>query len=407
MYAYNCHVISKFISVMSNQIIQNTGKSGEYINGHKELMVICGIIERDSENTQTSTQTAPVIPQGQPFSNEEIQIETFVSQALELAETDSFLAAAERLRALKQQYPHNTVVNFCYSFYEMFFHNDWNVSTKLNNIFASYEQFLWRIKNSTLTSEEHESVLIAYGNDLYGVCRFLFNAAYEDSGLNQNPNNSKTVKALNVFSSALQGDVAGVTQGVVLGGVNAAQSHQVMNNALPSIGKMLFGYGDKILEIFGANQNTLSVVTEIWEAAFTLRTDDGKYALPQIAEYQQELRNINPNYAHQQTQSPPSTQSTPPISAPVQYNQANNVPAPAPFMQREQGTAVKSRVAAGLLNIFLPFGAGRFYLGHIGLGVGQLLTVPLGFGLLWSFIDGILIVAGAVAKTDAKGNPLK
>lgn len=68
----------------------------------------------------------------------------------------------------------------------------------------------------------------------------------------------------------------------------------------------------------------------------------------------------------------------------------------------------KSRVAAGLLQIFLGgFGVGRFYLGYTGIGVAQLLVsvFTCGIGAIWPFIDGILILTGSVS-TDADGNPL-
>lgn len=67
----------------------------------------------------------------------------------------------------------------------------------------------------------------------------------------------------------------------------------------------------------------------------------------------------------------------------------------------------KSKMVAGLLQIFLPFGIGRFYTGHTGLGVAQLLLSLLTCGALslWPFIDGILILMGKV--TDAQGRPLR
>jgi len=62
---------------------------------------------------------------------------------------------------------------------------------------------------------------------------------------------------------------------------------------------------------------------------------------------------------------------------------------------------------AGLLQIFVPFGIGRFYTGHTGLGIAQLAVAVLtcGAGSLWSFIDGILILTGKV--TDPQGRPLR
>jgi len=65
----------------------------------------------------------------------------------------------------------------------------------------------------------------------------------------------------------------------------------------------------------------------------------------------------------------------------------------------------KSRLAGGLLNIFIP-GVGRMYLGYVGIGVAQLLlTLVFGIGALWSLIDGILILTGSVV-CDGNGHPL-
>jgi hypothetical protein len=57
-----------------------------------------------------------------------------------------------------------------------------------------------------------------------------------------------------------------------------------------------------------------------------------------------------------------------------------------------------------LLAFFLGvLGVHRFYTGHTGIGVAQLLT--LGGCGIWSFIDFILIIVGLYK--DAKGRPLK
>ena len=68
----------------------------------------------------------------------------------------------------------------------------------------------------------------------------------------------------------------------------------------------------------------------------------------------------------------------------------------------------KSKLVAGLLGILLGgFGVGRFYTGHVGLGVAQLIVtfVTFGLGSLWGLIDGIMMLAGN-AK-DSNGLPLR
>lgn len=65
----------------------------------------------------------------------------------------------------------------------------------------------------------------------------------------------------------------------------------------------------------------------------------------------------------------------------------------------------KSKVVAGILQIFLGgFGVGRFYTGHVGMGIAQLLTCGgLGF---WALIDGILFLVSDT-RTDAQGRKLR
>lgn len=73
------------------------------------------------------------------------------------------------------------------------------------------------------------------------------------------------------------------------------------------------------------------------------------------------------------------------------------------------GGEAKSKMAAGLLQIFLGgFGVGRFYLGYTGIGIAQIAVTWLtcGLGGIWPLIDGIMILTGSV-QTDAKGVPLK
>lgn len=73
------------------------------------------------------------------------------------------------------------------------------------------------------------------------------------------------------------------------------------------------------------------------------------------------------------------------------------------------GTSQKSKMAAGLLGIFLGgWGVHNFYLGNTTRGIIQILVtcVTCGAGALWGLIEGIMILAGSI-NTDANGLPLK
>jgi len=77
---------------------------------------------------------------------------------------------------------------------------------------------------------------------------------------------------------------------------------------------------------------------------------------------------------------------TPPL-LPAAYR--SNHPADAYVIKSD-----KSRVAAGVLNLFLP-GFGRFYLGYSAIGLLQFILFPCFIGWIWSIIDGVGILAGA------------
>ena len=82
------------------------------------------------------------------------------------------------------------------------------------------------------------------------------------------------------------------------------------------------------------------------------------------------------------------------------------MPVPAyPATHYQAGYSDKNKIAAGVLQILLPFGIGRFYTGDTRIAVAQLLTSLLFVGVIWSFVDGIiLLVSGG---TDGKGRRLR
>ena len=87
-----------------------------------------------------------------------------------------------------------------------------------------------------------------------------------------------------------------------------------------------------------------------------------------------------------------------------QYNQQYN----PQFQQQPMMPGAKSKMAAGLLGIFLgAYGVHNFYLGNAGRGVLQLILtiVTCGMAGIWGLIEGILILCGNI-NTDAQGRPL-
>ena len=64
----------------------------------------------------------------------------------------------------------------------------------------------------------------------------------------------------------------------------------------------------------------------------------------------------------------------------------------------------KNKIVAGVLQLaFGTVGAGRWYTGHYGIAVAQLLTCG-GLGI-WAIVDGILMLVDKV--TDPMGRPLR
>jgi TM2 domain-containing membrane protein YozV len=71
--------------------------------------------------------------------------------------------------------------------------------------------------------------------------------------------------------------------------------------------------------------------------------------------------------------------------------------------------AVKNHyVAATLGLLFGAIGLHRLYLGFYGLAIAQMAVtyVTGGFGVVWGFVEGVLLLGGQINK-DAKKRPLK
>lgn len=93
-------------------------------------------------------------------------------------------------------------------------------------------------------------------------------------------------------------------------------------------------------------------------------------------------------------------------------NNKDNVNSNSNINQSSTNPASKSKMAAGLLGIFLgSLGIHNFYLGYTGKAVAQLLITVLSCGFLsfvswiWGLVEGIQILTGSI-NVDAEGNPL-
>ena len=102
--------------------------------------------------------------------------------------------------------------------------------------------------------------------------------------------------------------------------------------------------------------------------------------------------------------SVPGAGAPPPVTYPPPGQGYSGPPMVAGTNLPPELVSHRSKLGILLLWRFLsPFGAHRFYLGHIGLAVGQLVVSLLtcGLGALWPFIDGIVLLAGEAV--DAEG----
>lgn len=102
---------------------------------------------------------------------------------------------------------------------------------------------------------------------------------------------------------------------------------------------------------------------------------------------------------------PPPAYAQPTMRMPT-YAPNPYAPPPAPMPYAPVPYSYRSKTVAGVLQIVLPFGVGRFYTGQVGLGLLQLFVVlATGIGFLWPVIDGIMLLKDG--GLDAQGRPLR
>ncbi len=117
-----------------------------------------------------------------------------------------------------------------------------------------------------------------------------------------------------------------------------------------------------------------------------------------------------PPYGYGGQQPPPGYGQQPPPGygqqPPPGYNPYGAQPGYNPNVDPMTGQPLsdKSKLVAGLLQLFLGgVGAGRWYTGHYGIAIAQLLTCG-GLGV-WALIDGILLLVNG--GTDSEGRVLR
>jgi TM2 domain-containing membrane protein YozV len=89
-----------------------------------------------------------------------------------------------------------------------------------------------------------------------------------------------------------------------------------------------------------------------------------------------------------------------------QYPQPYQQPYAQPPVYFQPQMSDKSKVTAGVLQLVFPFGIGRFYTGHVGIAIAQLLLFfAFGVGVIWSWIDGIILLTNG--GTDSTGRRLQ
>jgi GYF domain 2/TM2 domain len=103
--------------------------------------------------------------------------------------------------------------------------------------------------------------------------------------------------------------------------------------------------------------------------------------------------------------APPSYAPSPTYTNPQSYS---GPPQTTPFPRGYSGLSTlksdKNRVLGGILQLIVP-GLGRIYLGYSAIGVLQLVLSACGVGVIWAWIDAIIILTGGV-NLDGYGRQL-
>jgi TM2 domain-containing membrane protein YozV len=151
---------------------------------------------------------------------------------------------------------------------------------------------------------------------------------------------------------------------------------------------------DQIDELVGGG--VIARDTYIWRTGMA-----GWVRAESVPDLESSFRSLVPNCPP--PPPPPGLGMPPPV--PAFSNDMVSVPfAGTGYPMIHTTRSTKSRTIGALLQIVPGFG--RLYLGHLPIGILQLVLTPCGVGLVWSWIDLIYILAGGV-KFDGFGKLLK
>ncbi|HEX6357707.1 DUF1707 domain-containing protein [Actinophytocola sp.] len=152
------------------------------------------------------------------------------------------------------------------------------------------------------------------------------------------------------------------------------------------------------------DSDSLRIGTEERESAVKFLSDHMSAGRLSLEEYEERMSaaleaRTRADLKHLFTDLPPPHPPfmAPLITLPPPVGPPTYVPSAPPAVQYE---SERYRLVAGVLQLAFPFGIGRFYTGHTGIAVAQLVSSLLLVGIIWSWVDGIMMLANGGYDVD-------